>query len=190
MKLTPLGIDGAWLAESDIHADNRGTFREWFKSEEIKKVTGTDFFVNQANISISNRGVIRGIHYSLAEVGQAKWVTCASGHIVDVIADIRSNSPTFKKVVEVDLKNGDGRAVLIGKGLGHGFLALEDNSVVSYLLSSPFSPHDEFEINPLDEELAINWEIDGMASSDFIISEKDLNSPSLSHQQKLSRLPN
>ena len=102
MELTPLGIEGAWLAESPVWSDDRGFFREWFKSESIKQVVGRDFKVEQANISSSTKGTLRGIHYSLATKGQAKWVTCVSGLIKDVIVDIRPNSKTFGKWIEVE----------------------------------------------------------------------------------------
>ncbi len=82
MDLIPLGIEGAWLSESPVWGDDRGSFREWFKRDEVLKKTDIDFPVNQANISISKKGVIRGIHYSLAPNPQAKWITCVSGSIM------------------------------------------------------------------------------------------------------------
>ena len=99
MKLTPLGIEGAWLAESPVWSDERGFFREWFKAEDILSATGIDFSIQQANISQSQHGVIRGIHYSLAPQGQAKWVTCVQGSILDVVVDIRPTSTTYKQHV-------------------------------------------------------------------------------------------
>ena len=123
MKLTPLRIEGAWVAESEVWNDDRGLFREWFKNSEILGTTGIDFSAKQANFSISQKGVIRGIHYSLTPHEQAKWVTCVSGAIIDVIVDIRPKSPTFKDVEYVELKPGDGKSVLIGHGLGHGFIS-------------------------------------------------------------------
>ena len=189
MKITPLEIEGAWLAESNVFPDKRGAFREWFKFEEIQDTTGINFSVKQANISLSNEGVIRGIHYSLTEAGQAKWITCAAGHVLDVIVDIRPDSATYKKVVKVDLKGGEGRAILIGAGLGHGFLALENNSVVSYMLSSVYSPKDEFEINPLDKELDINWELNLVGGTGLIISDKDARAPMLSERFAENQLP-
>ena len=189
MKLTRLGIEGAWLAEADMHADYRGTFREWFKLDEFKEVTGIEFIVKQANLSVSNLGVIRGIHYSLAINGQAKLVTCATGHVIDVIVDIRPESTTFKKVIKVDLKGGEAKAILIGANLGHGFLALEDNSVLSYLLSSPYSPNDELEINPLDSELNIDWHLNMVGETGHIISLKDAQAPSLAERLVASQLP-
>lgn len=184
MKLTPLSIDGAWLAEFPLHNDNRGSFREWFKHSEILEKTGSNFLVSQANISVSSYGVVRGIHYSLSPEGQAKWITCLKGSILDVIVDIRPMSPTFRRVEHVDLCAREGRAVLISQGLGHGFAAFEDDSVVSYLLSSPFSPITEYAINPFDIDLGIQWQ-----TKNPILSLKDMNAPSLESLNKAGLLP-
>jgi dTDP-4-dehydrorhamnose 3,5-epimerase len=187
MELTPLDIQGAWLAESPVWSDDRGFFREWFKSENIEQVIGRDFNVEQANISSSTKGTVRGIHYSLAAKGQAKWVACVSGLIKDVIVDIRPNSKTYGKWIEVELSGISGNAVLIGEGLGHGFVSLADVSTVAYLVSSPFSPAEEFEINPLDQAIGINW---GLPLSELKISEKDKNALTLEERKKEGKLPN
>jgi dTDP-4-dehydrorhamnose 3,5-epimerase-like enzyme len=78
MELTPLSIEGAWLAKSPVWSDDRGFFREWFRAEDTNKAVRGDFVVEQANISSSTKGTVRGIHYSLGEKGQSKWVTCVS----------------------------------------------------------------------------------------------------------------
>lgn len=189
MKITPLGIEGAWLAESPVLVDERGFFREWFKAAEVLAATGVNFETRQANVSQSQRGVVRGIHYSLAPAGQAKWITCASGHVLDVIVDIRPSSATFKKVVQVDLRGGEARALLIGTGLGHGFLALEDNSILTYLLSSPYAPQDEYEINPMDTDLNVDWQLGLVGGSGLIISTKDSQAPSLAKRMADGKLP-
>jgi dTDP-4-dehydrorhamnose 3,5-epimerase len=186
MELTPLSIEGAWLAESPVWSDERGFFREWFKSEDVKAATGREFGIEQANISLSSAGTLRGIHYSIASRGQAKWITCVSGSIQDVIVDIRPKSKTFGQWVDVELKGDSGKAVLISEGLGHGFVALEDNTAVAYLVSTPFSPRDEFEINPLDEKIGINW---GMDLHELKISEKDKNAPTLAERLGEGKLP-
>lgn len=188
MKFTSLGISGAWLVESPLWSDERGYFREWFKQEEILQITGIDFSVKQANISLSNKGVIRGIHYSLVAEGQAKWVTCISGAILDVIVDIRPDSPTFRKIEYVDLKGGEGRAVLVGKGLGHGFIALEDQTSVSYLLNSPYRPEFEFEINPTDPDLGIDWHLNLIGEVGTVISPKDAQAPTLEERRVQGKL--
>jgi dTDP-4-dehydrorhamnose 3,5-epimerase len=186
MKLTPLGIEGVWLAESSVWSDDRGFFREWFKSEDIKNETGRDFGIEQANISLSSRGTLRGIHYSIAPRGQAKWITCVAGSIKDVIVDIRPNSKSFGDWIEIELRGDSGKAVLVSEGLGHGFLTLEDNTAVAYLVSTPFSPTHEYEINPLDEQIGIQW---GMETSDLKISDKDMKAPTLAERLAEGKLP-
>jgi dTDP-4-dehydrorhamnose 3,5-epimerase len=185
MELTPLGIEGAWLAESPVWSDERGFFREWFKSEDLEKATGKKFLIEQANISFSSKDTVRGIHYSTAPRGQAKWITCVAGSIKDVIVDIRPKSKTFGKWVGVELSGNSGKSVYVSEGLGHGFIALEDNTAVAYLVSTPFSPLHEFEMNPLDAEVGINW---GLDLRDLKISDKDKNAPTLAELLNQGRL--
>jgi dTDP-4-dehydrorhamnose 3,5-epimerase len=186
MKILELEIAGTFVAESKVFEDDRGFFREWFKSEDVKNATGREFGIEQANISLSSQGTLRGIHYSIAPRGQAKWITCVAGSIKDVIVDIRPDSQTFGKWIEVILKGDSGQAVFISEGLGHGFVALEDNTAVAYLVSTPFSPTDEFEINPLDEKIGINW---GMDLSELKISDKDKKAPTLAERLAEGKLP-
>ena len=91
-----------------------------------------------------------------------------------MVVDIRPNSPTFKSWAALELRAEDGKALFIGEGLGHAFLALEDDTVVSYLLSTPYSPNNEHAINPEDEEIAISW-----PEIPLFFSEKDSAAPSL-----------
>ena len=186
MKLIALEIEGAWLAESTVWRDERGFFREWFKSEDVSSVVGRDFGIEQANISLSSAGTLRGIHYSIAPRGQAKWITCVAGSIQDVIVDIRPESKTFGRWIDVELNGDSGKAILISEGLGHGFLALEDKTAVAYLVSSPFSPTDEFEINPLDEKIGVKW---GMDLKSLKISGKDKIAPTLAERLASGELP-
>lgn len=184
MELEKLAIEGLWIARSPIHSDGRGYFREWFRSSDIESSVGREFNVEQSNISMSSRGVLRGIHYSLTPAGQAKWITCISGSVWDVAVDLRPTSPTFKKWVGVTLTANSGEALFLSEGLGHAFISLEDNSVVSYLLTSPYSPSDEFEINPLDPELRIEW-----PGIDRLMSPKDENAPTLAARLAEGNLP-
>lgn len=186
MELIPLNIEGSWLAKSAVHSDARGNFREWFKAEDFAITTKRDFSIAQANVSTSSKGAIRGIHYSLAAIGQAKWVTCVAGRINDVIVDIRPSSPTYGSHQVIELSEVNGSAIYIGEGLGHGFIALEEKTVVSYLISSPFSMHEEFEINPLDTALAINW---GMPIELLKLSKKDSGAPTLRQRHEDGKLP-
>jgi len=179
MKVTPLAIAGAWLIESPVYPDDRGIFREWFKLEELKEFGVPAFKVRQANTSISKRGVIRGIHYSPEIAGQTKLVTCTSGLVLDVIVDLRPGSITYGDHLEVELSENLGKCVYISSGLGHGFQALEDKSVVTYLLDKEYSPNNEFGINPVDPNLSIKWPL-----LDFYISEKDRTSANFNRIKK------
>lgn len=175
MELTPLGIEGAWLAESPVWHDSRGYFSEWYRADDVKTATGFSFNTNQANLSLSNICVVRGIHFSRAKQGQAKWISCMSGEILDIVVDIRRESSTFGKWISVPLAAGTGRSILIASGLGHGFISMKNETVVSYLLTSNYSPEEEYALNPLDPELNIDW---GFEKSLLILSEKDLKAPS------------
>ena len=184
MDLEKLEIDGAWRARSTVFPDERGSFREWFKFGDIAAATGRKFEVKQSNISISNKGTLRGLHYSLAPEGQGKWVTCVAGSVWDVIVDIRPSSDTFKSWVAIELNGKYGDSVFISEGLAHGFISLEDNTAISYLLTSEYSPEKEFGINPMDPDLKISWPIEAK-----FLSNKDLNAPSFSELVKNKLLP-
>ena len=174
MHFQELELRGSWVGQTEIFRDERGSFREFFKFEQFVEMSGIRFVVAQANTSTSKLGVIRGVHYSTTDKGQAKWVTCLSGRINDVIVDLRSDSITYGKWISVELTSNNGKAVYIGEGFGHGFSSLEANSTVAYMLSSEYSPDKEFGINPLDSELSIDWGIEGLFP---VLSKKDSQAP-------------
>jgi dTDP-4-dehydrorhamnose 3,5-epimerase len=184
MIFEKMGIEGAWITHSQPHSDVRGTFKEWFRSDASLRETKFEFNVKQSNVSTSKIGVIRGIHYSLHPSGQWKWITCVSGSVFDVVVDIRPDSPTFKSNRTVNLSEHNGLGVLIQGNLGHAFQAQSENAIVAYNLNSVYAPEYEYEINPLDDSLKIEWPI-----SDSIISAKDLAAPSLDQRKSQLELP-
>jgi dTDP-4-dehydrorhamnose 3,5-epimerase len=185
MTARPLSIHGAWLLQSRVFADDRGTFSEWFKSSLLTELTGESFEPVQANVSVSNAGVIRGIHYSLAPRGQAKLVTVLRGSILDVAIDVRVGSPTFGKYESAKMLAGDGQAMFLRHDMAHAFQALEDNTVVSYLVSSEYSPAEEKEISPMCSMLNIQW----WTNLRVVLSEKDRVAPDTSEQSATGLLP-
>jgi dTDP-4-dehydrorhamnose 3,5-epimerase len=185
MNATPLSIHGAWLLKSRVFADDRGTFSEWFKSSLLTELTEESFVPVQANVSVSNAGVIRGIHYSLAPSGQAKLVTVLRGSILDVAIDVRAGSPTFGSYESAVMVAGDGQTMFLRHDMAHAFQALEDNTVVSYLVSSEYSPTDEKEISPLCSTLNIQWS----EKLQVVLSEKDLSAGNLESQLTAGLLP-
>jgi dTDP-4-dehydrorhamnose 3,5-epimerase len=184
VKAVELSIDGCYLLESPAHIDGRGVFREWYWSEALSEL-GQSFPVRQANISHSTGGAVRGLHYSLAPEGQAKVVTCAYGELDDAIADIRLGSPTFGKVEYLTLSATAGHSVLIPAGVAHGYCVRRELAAICYLLSSPYNPGLELEINPFDESLAVPWRIE----VDAVMSAKDAAAPTLAERQMRGELP-
>lgn len=184
MILTELSISGLYLLESPVWGDDRGFFREWFKFDDFA-AHSVGFHVRQANLSMSERNVVRGLHYSLAPEGQAKVVTCTYGTLDDVIVDVRVGSPTFGRVEVVQLGANEERGVLLPAGVAHGFCVTSDQAALTYLLSSPFNAPMELEVNPFDEELGIAWNLTGAA----IVSEKDKAAPSLAERAAKGQLP-
>src|SRR5271163_3196150 len=135
-----LDIDGAWVYTPRIHADGRGSFLEWFQGGDFESRAGYRLEVAQANCSVSRRGVIRGIHFASVPPGQAKYVTCVSGVVLDVVVDVRVGSPSYGRWEAVRLDDTSRRAVFACEGLGHAFTALSDEATVIYLCSTPYSP--------------------------------------------------
>ena len=174
MKIQQLEIGGVWKVSSKFQVDDRGGFREWFKYSTISDKINRKFAVAQANVSYSHKGVIRGIHYSKSFDGQGKWVTCTSGSIWDVVVDIRPSSATFMEWIGIELSAQSGDSIYISEGLGHAFMALEENSTIVYLLSSPYSPLEEHAINPLDTDIGITWPL-----RPNFMSTRDAKAPSI-----------
>lgn len=184
MKLIELSIPGLFVLESPVWSDDRGSFREWFKDEDFQ-AAGLDFRARQANLSLSKRNVVRGLHYSLAPEGQAKVVTCAHGELDDVIVDIRVGSPTFGRYEIIHLAEGEERSVHVPGGVAHGFCVTSEWGALTYLLSSPFNARLELEINPFDEEINVPWTIGG----EPVVSPKDAAAPSLRERREAGELP-
>ncbi|NDZ97656.1 dTDP-4-keto-6-deoxy-D-glucose epimerase [Streptomyces sp. SID6673] len=191
MKLRPLSIDGAWELTPVQHGDARGLFAEVFKGDLLEEAIGHRLDLAQVNLSVSAAGVLRGVHFADVPPGQAKYVTCASGAILDVIVDIRVGSPTFGTYDTVLLDDVDRRAVYLSEGLGHAFCSLADGSTVTYLCSTGYNPAGEHGINPLDPELGIEWPTAARDGSrlNYELSEKDTAAPGLSAAREGGLLP-
>ena len=183
--MEPLSIDGAWTVTPAVHHDDRGAFFELFRADVQAKELGYWPPTAQANCSVSRRGVIRGIHFADVPPGQAKYVSCVSGAILDVVIDIRVGSPTFGQWEAVRLDETNRRSVYIAPGLGHAFAALSDQATVVYLCSEPYAPGHEHGINPLDPDLGITWPDDVPP----VLSPKDVEAPGLREAGSLGLLP-
>jgi dTDP-4-dehydrorhamnose 3,5-epimerase len=176
-----LAVPGAWEITPKQFGDPRGVFLEWFKSAPFGDAAGHAFDLQQANLSVSAAGVLRGIHFADVPPGQAKYVTCARGAVLDVVVDIRVGSPTFGQWDSVLLDDVDRRAIYLAEGLGHAFMSLEDDSTVLYLCSAGYAPGREHGIHPLDPTVAIDWPTTGRDGRPIEpqLSDKDAVAPTL-----------
>ncbi|MCV7052781.1 dTDP-4-dehydrorhamnose 3,5-epimerase [Mycobacterium heidelbergense] len=187
MKVRELRVPGAWEITPALHGDSRGLFFEWLTDRGFTGFAGHRLDVRQANCSVSSAGVLRGLHFAQLPPSQAKYVTCVSGAVFDVVIDIRVGSPTFGQWDSVLLDDSARRTIYISEGLGHGFLALQDNSTVMYLCSAEYNPQREHTIRATDPALAIDWPlVDGAAPS---LSDRDAAAPSLDEVRAAGLLP-
>jgi dTDP-4-dehydrorhamnose 3,5-epimerase len=184
MKAQQLKISGSWKIEFQKFDDNRGFFYESFKEEDFKKLIGRNLNIKQTNTSSSSKGSVRGIHYALVPPSQAKLVQCQRGSIKDYVIDIRVGSPTFGQFEEIELNENSASAVFIEEGLAHAFVALENQTVVTYFVTEKYNPEREKGINPFDKTLNVKW-----PDLELILSEKDKQAISLDEAKIQGLLP-
>ncbi|HEX3824464.1 MAG TPA: dTDP-4-dehydrorhamnose 3,5-epimerase [Mycobacteriales bacterium] len=186
MKIEALGVPDAWVCTPRVHGDDRGAFLEWFRGDALAETTGRRFTAMQANHSTSKRGVVRGVHFADVPPGQAKFVYCPVGAVLDIVIDLRVGSPTFGAVDTVLLDDVERRAVFISEGIGHAFCSLRDDTSVNYLVSSVYDPVAERTVSPLDPTLGLTWPAD---IGELVMSDKDLAAPSLDDAARNGILP-
>jgi dTDP-4-dehydrorhamnose 3,5-epimerase len=185
MQIRQLDIAGAWEITPQLHADARGLFFEWLTDRGFTSFAGHRLDVRQANCSVSAAGVLRGLHFAQLPPSQAKYVTCLSGSVFDVVVDIRVGSPTFGHWDSVLLDDRDHRSVYLSEGLAHGFVALQDNSTVMYLCSAEYNPQREHTIAATDPALAIDWPTEHR----LVLSDRDAAAPTLDEVRAAGQLP-
>ncbi len=166
-------------------ADSRGVFVAPFQEEAFVKAIGHPLRLAQSNHSRSRRGSVRGLHFAEVPPGQAKYVYCPTGSLLDVVVDIRVGSPTFGAWDAAILDPDEFRAVYVPEGVAHAFVALEDDTVISYLCSTGYNPAAEHGIHPLDPALGLPWPTD----IDPVLSDKDAAAPTLAEAREAGLLP-
>ena len=189
VQVTELKVPGAWAFTPRQFSDPRGVFLEWFKGEVVQEAVGHPLTLRQANHSVSAKGTLRGVHFADVPPGQAKYVYCTRGAVLDVMVDLRVGSPTFGVSDAVQLDEVDRRGVYLSEGLGHAFLALTDDANVTYLCSTPYSPGREHGVHPLDPELDLLSLPLWPSGVEPLLSDKDAAAPSLAEAQQQGLLP-
>jgi dTDP-4-dehydrorhamnose 3,5-epimerase len=169
MPFIETGLPGLKIFEPKVFNDSRGYFFEVF-NENLFKEAGIDVHFVQDNESKSQRGVLRGLHYQLDPMAQAKLVRVVEGEVLDVVLDIRKGSPTFGKVYTIKLNAENKRQLFIPRGFAHGFSVLSPTVIFQYKCDNFYSKESEGGIAWNDPALGIDWEID---ASEAIVSDKD-----------------
>ena len=173
MKVTESGIKGVFIIEPDVYEDDRGFFMETFHNERYRKLLGINLDFVQDNISRSSKNVLRGMHFQ-KNYPQGKIVKASRGEILDVIVDLRKDSPTYGTWESFKLSEQNKLQVWIPPGFAHGFLVLSDSADFEYKCTEYYHPEDEHCLIWNDSEVAIDWPI-----NDPILSEKDKRGLSL-----------
>jgi dTDP-4-dehydrorhamnose 3,5-epimerase len=185
VNVRKLAVAGSFELTPRQFADERGYFCEWFKGDVLADLIGHRFDLAQANCSVSRQGVLRGIHFADVPPGQAKYVTCAAGQMLDVVVDVRVGSPTFGQWDSVVLDADTRNAIYLAEGLGHAFMALTDGTAVMYLCSTGYNPQAEHGVHPLDPAIGIDWPL-GIPP---VLSDKDAQAPTLAEAAEAGLLP-
>lgn len=186
MQIRELSIPDAFEITPRQFRDDRGVFLEWYRFDVLEASVGYSLDLRQANTSVSKRGVARGIHYADVPPGQGKYVTVTRGAGIDYVVDIRLGSPTFGRWESVVLDDVDRRAVYLAEGLGHAFVALEDHTTLTYLVSDTYKPESEHDISIIDPQIALEFP---SVLGEPLMSPKDRNAPTLAERVADGSLP-
>jgi dTDP-4-dehydrorhamnose 3,5-epimerase len=171
MKITETHIKGLYLIEPVEYTDSRGCFFESYNSKRFIQHKLNYFFV-QDNEAISSYGVIRGLHFQNEPMAQTKLVRVSYGTVLDVVVDLRPESPTYGQTFHVELTQENKKQMLIPRGFAHGYSVLSKEAVFHYKCDNYYSKEHEGGIHPLDPVLQIDWKI---PKEKMILSEKDLS---------------
>lgn len=186
MKAEKLAVEGALVFTPEVFPDQRGLFVSPYQEQAFVQAHGGPLFpVVQTNHSRSQRGVVRGIHYTVTPPGTAKYVYCAAGEAIDIVVDIRVGSPTFGTWDAVLVNPREFRAVYFPVGVGHAFISLAEDTVMSYMLAESYVAENEKAISALDTELGLPIPSD----IEPIFSERDRFAPRLAEAAAAGLLP-
>jgi dTDP-4-dehydrorhamnose 3,5-epimerase len=176
MIVKETNLEGCFIIKPKVIQDKRGYFLESFNQAVFKEGLNRDINFVQDNESYSSKGVLRGLHYQKGDYAQAKLVRVIKGKILDVVVDLRADSPTFSKHMSIELSEDNKTQLFIPRGFAHGFLVLSDTAIFSYKCDNFYNKASEGGIIYNDKDLNIDWKLD---EKEFIVSEKDLELPTL-----------
>ena len=170
MKVTETHLKGCFVIEPTVFKDKRGSFFEVFNQKVFEKKIGLKVNFVQDNQSISQKGVLRGLHMQKGQFAQAKLVRVIQGRVLDVAVDVRKDSPTFGQHFSVELSGDNNKQLFVPRGFLHGFATLEDNTIVSYKCDNYYHKESEYGVIYNDPNFNIDWML---KKEEIFLSEKD-----------------
>jgi dTDP-4-dehydrorhamnose 3,5-epimerase len=176
MKVTESPLKGCFVIDQKVFRDERGFFFEAYQQQKFEEAIGQEVHFVQDNVSVSKKGVLRGLHFQKGNSAQSKLIQVLKGEVLDVVVDLREGSSTFGQHFKMKLSSENRKSIFIPKGMAHGFLALSESVIFSYKCDELYDPKSEAGILYNDPTLDIDWEI---GEDELILSVKDLNLPLL-----------
>ena len=170
MRIQKTTLKDCFILTPTVFTDERGAFYETYNEKLFKKATGIEVNFVQDNQSISTKGVLRGLHFQIGEMAQAKLVRVIQGKVLDIVVDLRKDSETFGKHFSIILDDIKNEQLFVPRGFAHGFITLSKKSVFSYKCDNYYDKVSERGIIYNDATLALDWHL---SEEDFIVSEKD-----------------
>ncbi len=174
MNVTETEIPGVLILEPKTFGDDRGWFMETYSKSKFEEARIKGEFIQDNHSFSAQKGTLRGIHFQKNPMAQTKIVRCTRGAVLDVVVDLRKDSPTYKRWVSTELSAENKKMFYIPRGFGHGFLTLKENTEFQYKVDNYYSPEHDRGIRFDDPEIAIDWQV-----TEPIVSEKDKNAPLL-----------
>jgi|TARA_Y100000385_G_scaffold263086_1_gene295248 dTDP-4-dehydrorhamnose 3,5-epimerase len=177
MKVTETKLKDCFIVEPVVFKDSRGYFYESFSQNNFNKLIGRTVNFVQDNESFSSKGVLRGLHFQTGEHAQAKLVRAIKGTVLDVVVDMRKESPTFSQYFSIELSEDNKKQLFVPRGFAHGFVVLSDSAIFCYKCDNFYNKASERGLRYDDPYLGIDWRL---PTTELVVSEKDLKLPTLS----------
>ena len=183
MNFTKTKFEGLIVIDPDVFKDERGYFIKRYNKNDFQTAGINQEFVED-NHSLSQKGVLRGLHFQKKPFSLGKLVFVTTGSILDITVDLRKHSPTYKEWFSIELTEDNKKMLFIPEGFAHGFLALSKNTLVQYKYTNFYDKKSEYGLIWNDPELNIDWQLDKYGIKNMIISEKDQNNLLLKEIEK------
>ena len=174
MQIEKTKLAGCVVVTPKTHTDDRGYFMESYRRSWMDSLTDFSGDFVQDNQSLSHYGTIRGLHFQIGENAQSKLLRVLQGSILDVVVDLRQDSPTYGEHISVELSDENNHQLWVPKGFAHGFSVLSETALVCYKCDAYYNKDADYGIHPLDETLNIDWKIPKAVQ---VLSEKDSGLP-------------